>query len=425
MKWEKIAIVGAAKTGIACANFFLSKGCKVLISEIRKENEISAKIHQGVETEFGGHSDKILKSDLIIPSPGVPLDIPVLVKARKQNIPILSDIELFYLLAKYKMLIAITGTNGKTTTTAMVGEVLKTVFPQTIVCGNIGLPVCDFIDQSDAKTYIVMEVSSYQLENSSTFAPHIAAVLNITPDHLERHKTMQNYANIKSKIFVNQNKNDFCIFNKDDEFCVQLSSRAASHIRFFSQQTNTRQLNLKIPGSHNIENALATIEILKAAGIEEDKTVNYLSEFDGVEHRLEFVKEINGVKYINDSKATNVASTEVAIKSFNEPIILILGGRDKGSSYTPLIPLIKKNVKQIFAIGEAKEKISSQLKGEKEGGCSAEIILLDNIENAVIESYKIATAGDIVLLSPACASFDQFKNYEERGRFFKQVVKNL
>ncbi|PKM92959.1 MAG: UDP-N-acetylmuramoyl-L-alanine--D-glutamate ligase, partial [Elusimicrobia bacterium HGW-Elusimicrobia-4] len=343
-------------------------------------------------------------------------------------IEILSDIEIFFLRASYKMIIAITGTNGKTTTTSMVGEALSDAGYKNIVCGNIGAPVCDFIEKSDAQTYIIMEVSSYQLEYTKRFAPHISAVLNITPDHLHRHKTMENYADIKSKIFTNQKKNDFCIFNKEDKLCLKLSRKCSSKIRFFSAKENEKfspeanqphAENLKIPGEHNIENALASIEMLICAGLSKKTILKSLSDFKGVEHRLEFVREFCGVKYINDSKSTNVSSTFVAIKSFNQPIILILGGRDKGSPYTPLIPLIKNNVKKIIAIGEAKKKIFIQLKD------ATDIILLDNVEAAVKKAGEVAVVGDVVMLSPACASFDQFKNYEERGKFFKKIVNNL
>lgn len=294
------------------------------------------------------------------------------------------------------MIIAVTGTNGKTTTTSMAGRALKYAGCKTIIFGNIGTPVCDFIDKSDDETFAVMEVSSYQLEYTKKFAPHIAAVLNITPDHLQRHKTMENYSDTKSKIFINQKKDDFCIFNKDDKLCLKISEKCTSRKRFFSVKENRKKINLKIPGLHNMENALALLEMLLAAGLPEKIILKSLSDFSGVEHRLEFVRELGGVKYINDSKGTNVSSTEVAIKSFSQPIVLILGGRDKGSPYTPLIPLIKKNVKKIIAIGEAKEKIFSDLKG------STDIILLDNMEEAVKKANEVAVRGDIIMLSRVC-----------------------
>lgn len=418
--WKKVAVLGAAKTGISCANYFSKKGADVLLSEIKQKSEIELKkLSDKVELEFGGHSNKILSCDLIIPSPGIPNDIPILIEAKKRNIEILSDVEIFFLLAKYKMIIAITGTNGKTTTTSMAGEALKCAGCKTVVCGNIGAPVCDFIERTNSETYAVMEVSSYQLEYTKRFAPHISAILNITPDHLQRHKTLENYADVKSKIFINQKKYDFCIFNKDDELCLKISEKCVSQKRFFSAKENKKKINLKIPGLHNIENALASIEMLTAAGLSEKSIIKSLSVFKGVEHRLEFVRVLGGVNYINDSKSTNVSSTFVAIKSFSQPIILILGGRDKGSPYIPLIPVIKNNVKKIIALGEAKEKIFSQLKG------STDIIICDNIEKAVKKASEVAISGDIVMLSPACASYDQFKNYEERGTFFKKIVNNL
>lgn len=419
MKWKKIAVLGAARTGISCAGFFSSQDCSVLLSEVKKKEEVELKIPSGIETEFGGHSQEVLAADLIIPSPGIPYDSSILSEARRKNIKILSDVEIFYLLAEYKMIIAVTGTNGKTTAVSMLAHILKNVGEKTVLCGNIGAPVCDFIGKSDKNTNIVMEVSSYQLECTEKFAPRISAILNITPDHLERHKTMENYADIKSKIFLNQSNDDFCIFNKEDMFCSVLSEKCRSQKRFFSLKENQEKLNLKIPGSHNIENALASIEIMRAAGKTGSEVLKALSGFGGVAHRLEFVREINGVNYINDSKGTNVSSTEMAIKSFDRPVILILGGRDKGAPYKPLIPLIKKNVRKIIAVGESKEKIFSELKN------SADIILMDDIARAVKKANEIAVPGDIVLLSPACASFDQFKNYEERGNFFKQIVNKL
>ncbi|MBN1383262.1 MAG: UDP-N-acetylmuramoyl-L-alanine--D-glutamate ligase [Elusimicrobia bacterium] len=430
LKWKKVAVLGAARTGISCASFFSSQDCHVLLSEInprrqfigvgvKKKEETGLKIPYGIETEFGGHSKKVLEADLIVPSPGVPFDSSILREARKKNIEIISDIEIFYLLAKYRMIIAVTGTNGKTTTVSMLEYILKNLGEKAVVCGNIGAPVCDFIEKSDKNTSIIMEVSSYQLEYTNKFTPHISVILNITPDHLERHKTMENYADIKAKIFLNQNKEDFSIFNKEDMLCYNLSNKCISQRKFFSLKENKKKLELKVPGDHNIENALASIEVIKAMGRPDNEILKALYGFSGVEHRLEFVREIKGVKYINDSKGTNVSSTETAIKAFEQPIVLILGGRDKGSSYAPLIPLIKRNVKKVIVIGEAKEKILSELKG------SAEIIILDNIEQAVKKANQVALPGDIVLLSPACASFDQFKNYEERGDFFKEVVKNL
>ena len=417
--FKNISIIGAGKTGISCAKYFSSRGYPVLLSDISDDKKIYEYLPKNVEIELGGHSEKILQSDLIIPCPDVSPGISVLRKAAEKNISILTDIEIFYLLARYKLIIAITGTNGKTTTTSMVGEILKNAGKKTAVCGNIGSPVMDYAPTSDEETYIVMEVSSYQLDYIRDFTPDIAAVLNITPDHLKRHKTMENYAFTKMKILVNQTGNNLCVINKDDELCRKIAEECNSAVRYFSLKENRLKIPLKIPGPHNMENALASIEISKAAGILESVIYDTLRDFPGVEHRLEFVREIKGVKYINDSKGTNVSSTEVAIKSFENPVILILGGRDKGSPYTPLIPLIKSKVKMIIAIGEAKNKIFSELKD------SAPVILLENVDQAVEKAKNISIPGDIVLLSPACSSFDQFKNYEERGKCFKNIVNKL
>ncbi len=415
----KISIIGAGKTGISCANYFLSEGSKVFLSDKSNSKDIERIIPEGVAAELGGHTDKLLDADLIIPCPDVNPGIPVLVKARELKIPVLTDIAIFASVADYKMIIAITGTNGKTTVTSMVAEALAKNGKKTIVCGNIGNPACDFIKQSDKNTYVVMEVSSYQLEYTVDFAPHISAILNITPDHLERHKSMENYIFSKSKIFSNQKKKDFCVLNFDDPLCRELAAKVPADIKYFSVCKNKCKPVLKIPGEHNIANALAALEILKCAGMEETEMLKSLSEFAGVEHRIEFVRNICGITYINDSKATNVSSTEVALKSFSCSVILILGGRDKGFPYTPLIPLIMNNVKMIIAIGEAKGKIYKELSG------TGKILLAENLKQAVLKAKEIAVSGDTVLLSPACSSYDQFKNYEERGRVFKNIVGEL
>ncbi len=419
LDYKKISVIGAGKTGISCAKYFSSLGCDVFLSDKSSDGRIRDLLPEGVGIELGGHTQKILSSELIIPCPDVNPEIPILAEARGKGIPILTDIELFYMLADYKMIIAITGTNGKTTTTSMAGEILKAAGKKCFVCGNIGAPVMDFAAASDSDTYVVMEASSYQLDYTRDFAPHISAILNITPDHLKRHKTMENYAAIKSRVFANQRAGDFCVLNADDKLCRKAAANCPCEIRYFSAENSPIKLELKIPGRHNIENALAAYEISYAAGIGPSTIKKALAEFEGVEHRIEFVRELDGVKYINDSKGTNVSSTEMAIKSFEGRIILILGGRDKGSPYSPLIPLIKKNVKKIIAIGEARDKIYAELND------AADIIILDDIAQAVSNARDIAVPGDIVLLSPACSSFDQFKNYEERGKHFKELVAGL
>ncbi|MBU0952525.1 MAG: UDP-N-acetylmuramoyl-L-alanine--D-glutamate ligase [Elusimicrobia bacterium] len=446
--YKKASILGLGKTGIATANFLYSKKVEVFVSESADKDKAAGNLsllNEKIKYEIGGHTEKIFNSGLIIKSPGIPSDLPILLRAKQKNIRILSEIELAASLIKPKLLVAITGTNGKTTTTMMVGEVFKSSGFKTVVAGNIGMPLISFVDDINSDTVVVVEVSSYQLEDTEKFKPGIACILNITPDHLEHHKTMENYINVKENIFRNQTKEDYCILNYDDENCRKMSGKYHSTVVFVSQKQRLKagisydsvskevfislpflkpsnyhfSLNLIIPGRHNIENALFTLSAGILAGIEPELIKKTLESFQGVEHRLELVRKINGIKYINDSKSTNVDSTFVALESFSGNVILIMGGRHKGASYTPLKNLVKDKVKKLLLIGEAAEII------EKDLTETSEIIEVKTLKNAVKIASETAKPGDVVLLSPGCSSFDQFDNFEQRGSEFKKLVNSL
>ncbi|MFN3967153.1 MAG: UDP-N-acetylmuramoyl-L-alanine--D-glutamate ligase, partial [Endomicrobiia bacterium] len=438
---KKVSVLGLGRTGVSVANLLYSSGYDVFVSEILPLEKIKNSIkllNPNIKYETGIHSNKVLDAEFIVKSPGIPKNIPILIEARKKKIEILSELEVAFNNINPKLIIAITGTNGKTTVTTLIGEIFKNSGADTIVAGNIGTPLSDFVQKITRNTVVVLEVSSYQLENIKKFRPDISCVLNITPDHLEHHLTMEEYISAKKNIFINQTKNDYCILNFDDEITRSFANLCKSKVFYFSYKNNLKEgafydgekfnininnrkekfaVSLKIPGRHNIENAVVSAIVAYLCNVPIDIIVSTLNNFNGVEHRLEFVKEINGVRYINDSKSTNVGSTSVALEAFqkNKNIILIMGGRDKGSPYTPLIPLVKEKVKHLLLIGEAATRIESELKG------STEIFNCGNLFNAVKYAREIAKTGDIVLLSPGCSSFDQFENFEHRGKEFKKL----
>ncbi|OGS18752.1 MAG: UDP-N-acetylmuramoylalanine--D-glutamate ligase [Elusimicrobia bacterium RIFOXYA2_FULL_40_6] len=446
--YKKASILGLGKTGIALANFLYSKNVDVFVSESSGKDKVSnnlALLNEKIKYETGGHTDKVLNYGLIIKSPGIPSDIPILLRAKQKRIRILGEIEIAAGLIKPKLLIAITGTNGKTTTTTMIGEIFKAAGFKTVVAGNIGSPLISFVDKINSETAVVLEVSSYQLEDTEKFQPDISCILNITPDHLEHHKNMENYIESKENIFRNQSIGNYCILNYDNENCRAMAQKCNSNVVFTSQNEKLKEgvffdnqaqkvfiklpflkpsnynfpLNLKIPGKHNIENALFTISTGILSGISPESLKNTLEEFAGVEHRLELVREINGVKYINDSKSTNVDSSLVALKSFSGNIILIMGGKHKGVPYTPLRSLVKTRVKQLLLIGESSGIIEKDLSG------TTDIFQAKTLKNALKNAAENAKTGDVVLFSPGCSSFDQFDNFEHRGSEFKKIVNSL
>ena len=433
---KHIAVIGLGKSGSAVAKKLKSVGEEVFVSEEKKAEGIepatlSEMQDLGIRFELGQHSIGSIKdSKLIVVSPGVHLDIPVLKEAGKLEIPIISEIELAYRYLK-KPIIAVTGTNGKTTTTTLIGEILKTAGKKVAVAGNIGYPLISVDD-----TYldlIVAEISSYQLEAIEKFKPWISIILNITPDHLERHKTMEEYAALKGRIFENQTADDFLIYKSDDYLVKEVVKKARAKLIPFNRGDLSilpcPKEKIYIKGEHNLENALAATYTAKICGVGEEIIAKVLGEFKGVEHRIEYVATIREVIFINDSKATNPDSTIVALKAVNgkrvtgngKRIILIAGGRDKGTDLSELSRWILKTVKAVILIGEATERFKTAF--SKNG--FKNIYPVESMAEAVKKSLSLASEGDTVLLSPACASFDMFKNFEERGKVFKEEVTRL
>ncbi|MGA9643528.1 MAG: UDP-N-acetylmuramoyl-L-alanine--D-glutamate ligase [Terriglobales bacterium] len=454
LKDKRALVVGLGKSGVASALFLNAHGARVTVSDSKPEaelrNEILLLLEHGIAVETGGHGDRTFRDqDLIVVSPGVPFDSPQLVQARSLGESVIGEIEL---AARFLPgpIAAITGANGKTTTTALAGEILAASKLPVLVGGNIGTPAISFVDQATAKTWIVLEVSSFQLETIVNFRPRIAVILNITPDHLDRHKTFANYIGAKARIFENQRAEDFTVLNADDPTTVGLAERTLAQRFLFSRKKevgagafvrngiiffrsperrtpNDQRLEVEImplsetplKGAHNLENVLAAICIGMLAGCPPEHIRHAVQNFKAVEHRLEFVAQVAGVDYFNDSKATNVDATIKALESFPANIHLILGGKDKGSDYTVLNDLLRARVKRVYTIGAAAAKIESQIQG------ATEIDRAETLETAVQRASASAVPGDVVLLAPACASFDQFQNYEHRGTVFKEVVQSL
>lgn len=420
---KKVLVIGLGKSGIAAAKLLLKNGAQVFLTEEKKSALIASsikKLPKKIKVEVGSHKFFSKDFDLIVVSPGVPWDHPFLVRSRDKGIPVWPELELGWRFVKAKKTIAITGTNGKTTTTALIAHLIKSAGKPVVVGGNIGTPLCDLVPEINSKTYLVLEVSSYQLEAQQTFAPDVSVVLNLTPDHLARHKTMNNYMRAKRRIFINMTEAGTAVYNKKDSWCVKMvKGIKAKKVSFPSSSLKKIASNIQLPGQHNLENAMASVAATLAVDIDKKSIEKGLKIFKGVPHRIEFVRELNGVQYFNDSKATNVDSTLVALKSFKSPVILILGGEHKGSSYKPLLPLIRKKVKEILTIGEAAPIIEQELK------TGSSMTWVENLKNAVAKAQQLAKRGDVVLLSPACASFDQFNNFEHRGQHFIELVKML
>jgi UDP-N-acetylmuramoylalanine--D-glutamate ligase len=445
VKGKRVLVVGLGKSGVASALFLESRGARVTVSDSKAEaqlnEEIPALLDRGIVVETGKHGERTFRDqDLIVVSPGVPFDVLPLQNARRLNIPVIGEIELAAQNVKGSI-VAITGSNGKTTTTTLAGEIIASGGAKALVGGNIGTPAISFADQSSPETWVVLEVSSFQLETIQTFRPKIAVVLNVTPDHLDRHGSMENYTSAKARIFENQTAQDFAVLNLDNHAAANLAKGLTPKVFWFSRAKEVERgafvrggnilfkdakavevmpvAEIPLKGAHNLENVLASVCIGMLAGVEPEKIRRAVKEFKAVEHRLEFVADVDGVQYFNDSKATNVDATIKALESFPKNIHLILGGKDKGSDYTLLNALLTERVKQVYTIGAAAQKIEQQI------GCTVPIVSAATLENAIRKAAQAATAGDIVLLAPACASFDQFESYEHRGRVFKEVVQTL
>lgn len=441
----KITVVGAGKSGVSAALLAKKLGHSVLLTEKGAKEKFSSAIplleEYGIQYEFGGHSDGVLlNSELVITSPGVPPNSDVIRSAEIRRIPIVSEVE-FASQQITNPIVAITGTNGKTTTMALTQWLFQTAGIPSIACGNIGVPMSQLIvDGLDASTWLIVETSSYQLDRISTFSPRISAILNITPDHLSYHGTMDAYSSAKHRIYANQQLNADYIYNLDDTntypnndirpqvsaFSLQTEPEFgmfADEKKIYFTENGSRihcllRSELDLPGIHNCYNSMAAALIARKAGIGVASIAKGLQTFQGVEHRLEFVRELNGIRYVNDSKATNVDSTKYALTSYDAPIIWIAGGRGDNNDYDILTEEITKNVRTIIAIGEESDAIATYFSNFNVQQCTS-------LEDAVQTAKSITNTGEVILFSPACKSFDMFSNYEERGMIFKQIVNSL
>jgi len=442
---KKVLVIGLARTGLATSLFCARHGAIVTATDTRSESELAeaaAKLRaEGISPQLGGYAETILDGqELIIPSPGVPANSDILKAARARNISVWSEIELADRFL-HGRLIGITGSNGKTTTTSLIEYILRNSGFSTLLAGNIGTPLIGVVEQTNDQTITVAELSSFQLEWIETFRPNISVFLNLTPDHLDRHGSMEVYGAAKARIFEKQTPSDFAVLNADDPastpyapttpkvFWFSRKQRVAQGaflrgeeivFRYHGEEEMIlKQSEIPLPGAHNLENFLAAVTASRLAGGRPHEIQKAVRSFKGVEHRLEFVAELNGVRYYNDSKATNVDATLKALDAFPGRILIILGGKDKGSDYTVLQTPLREKAILAMLIGAAAQKIESQIAG------SVAIERADTLQRAVEIASRTAHPGDIVLLAPACASFDQFENYEHRGRVFKQLVHEL
>jgi UDP-N-acetylmuramoylalanine--D-glutamate ligase len=442
---KQVLVVGLARTGIATALFCAARGARVTATEERAEKEVAdaaAKLRAaGVALELGGHRpETFVRQDLIVPSPGVPPMTPALAAARATGIPVCSEIELAWRFLRGR-LICITGSNGKTTTTALTGHILETAGLPVQVAGNIGTPLISRVDVSCEAGFTVVEASSFQLESICAFQPDIAVLLNITPDHLDRHGSLEAYGRAKARIFENQTERDAAVLNADDAAASQYAP-AAPRIFWFSRTKRVangcflrdeeivfrcdgaatvllERKEIGLRGNHNLDNVLAAAAAAKLAGVEPAAIAEGVRTFAGVEHRIEYVATISGVDYFNDSKATNVDATLKSLDAFPGNVVVILGGKDKGSDYSILREPLRNHARLALLIGAATDKIEAEIGG------SVPIERAGTLAQAVEAAAKRALPGDTVLLAPACASFDQFESYEHRGRVFKQLVREL
>ncbi|MGI6128643.1 MAG: UDP-N-acetylmuramoyl-L-alanine--D-glutamate ligase [bacterium] len=445
---KTVLVIGLAKSGYAAATALAKRGVKTIATDIKDDAAIKERAalleDKGAKVVLGQHPLELLAAvNLVVVSPGVPDTAPLVAEAKRRSIPVISEPELAYCLYPGPYL-AITGSNGKTTTTAWVGEALTAGGVEVVVAGNIGRPLTEAVSHVSPNTWVVAELSSFQLEYIDQFRPRISTILNLSEDHLDRHGSFAAYRAAKAKIFACQNKYDVLVLNADDKYSAELAAVAPSRVLFFSRRqlltqgawveegnltigfegekvTLCRQEEVAIPGHHNLENALATACLARAAGVPPAAISWALQHFSGVEHRCEKVANIGGVLYVNDSKGTNPDATVRALQAFSPPLILIAGGRDKGTSLQELVTVAKDRCRAVILIGEAAPKFKQALTA---GGFSASYEA-DTLPAAVRMAHDLALTGDTVLLSPACASFDMFHSYEQRGLVFKEVVGEL
>lgn len=467
-KGSQIVVLGLARSGVGVAKTLHGLGAKVVVNDRKPREECpeAAELEVlGIPVICGGHPDDLIHEgvQLVVKNPGIPYSAPPIVQALNMNIDVVTEVEIAYELCEAPM-IGITGSNGKTTTTTWVGKMLEAAGMKPIVAGNIGTPLCEAAEYATTDNWMVVELSSFQLKGTVNYAPKVGALLNLAETHLDYHGGMEDYVASKQKLFANQTSQDIAVLNADDEICQTILSQLKSKTLLFSMLKNLEQNGVYVkpaflpqedddklrhiiyvdeagqeheivaiheiglPGRYNVENALAAVAISIAAGVNPASLREPLMSFRGVEHRLEYVETKQGVVFYNNSKATNSKATIMALGALKEPIILIAGGLDRGSDYLELVPYLQSKVKAVVAIGETKEKIAAV--ASKAG--LTEIHLVDTegsaaetLQNATRQAAKLAGTGDVVLLSPACASWDMFKSYEERGRIFKEAVHTL
>ncbi len=443
---KRVVVVGLARSGEAACRLLLKQGATVIGTDQRDERELGPDLcglqRDGVILELGGHRPhSALSADLVVVSPGIDLREPLFRRVRAAGIPVIGEVELAYRCSDATF-IGVTGTNGKSTTTTLLGAILKEAGLPSLVAGNIGTPLCQVTPGLPAGELVVAELSSFQLETIEEFRPRVALLLNLTPDHLDRYDRVEDYYLAKARLFENQEPSDYAVVNADDPLVLEAAQKARSRKVAFSRrkrlaegayldedhliltlsgrhETICRWDGVKIQGVHNLENALAASLAAALVGAPPEAIRRALGRFEGLEHRLEFVAEIGGVRYINDSKGTNVGAVVRSLESFDVPLVLIAGGKDKKSDFTPLVPLVSKRVKRLILIGQTAGKLRSQL----DRACPMEEA--STLEEAVRRAAASASPGEVVLLSPACASFDMFTDFEDRGRAFKQAVRRL
>ncbi len=443
---KKILVVGLGKTGLALIRFLNRQGSRIMVSDTRGREEIKSILNadsapSSLLIEGGGHTvGFFLQADLILVSPGIPLELLPLSAAREKGIPVRGELEVFSRYCRTPI-IAVTGTNGKTTTTALINEMLLEAGFSTFLGGNIGRPLVEYLLNGQDKDLVVAEISSFQLDTTRHFRPRVGLLLNITEDHLDRYPDFQGYIQSKAGLFRNQGEQDTAVLNWDDPLVRRIGEGLKGPVYYFSRteplsrgaylDQERLRVNLSgapeeydlrdfpLPGVHNRENALAAVLGARLLGAAPEAVQRALARFKGFRHRLEWVAEVRGIQFFDDSKGTNVGAVVKALEGFSGPVILIAGGRDKGGDYGPLTGLIRKKVKALFLIGEAREKMRQQL------GDLAPTELADSLETAVFRSFRQGEPGDVVLLSPGCSSFDMFRDYAQRGEVFQQAVKAL
>jgi UDP-N-acetylmuramoylalanine--D-glutamate ligase len=440
---KKVLVLGLAKSGVSAASLLHKLGAFVTVNDYKplSENpEAQNLLDEGIKVICGGHPLELIDEgfELIVKNPGIPYDNPLVERALKKGIPIITEVELAYEICEAEF-IGITGTNGKTTTTTLIFEMLKEGGKAPLIAGNIGKVASEVVQQATKANDIVIELSSFQLMGIDKFCPKIAVLTNIYDAHLDYHGTKQEYVNAKAQLIKNQTNTDYFVYNADqDEVVAIANSGKGMHVPFsttrkvsigayiengwlmFQTERIMPVKEIRLPGQHNLENILAAVAVVKLKGVSNDAIYRVLTTFSGVKHRTQFVKELNGRAFYNDSKATNILATQSALKAFNQPVILLAGGLDRGNNFDELVPAMK-NVKALITFGQTAQKIADA--GNKAG--IETIRRVDNVEDAVPVAYELSSPGDVILLSPACASWDQYKTFEVRGDIFIEAVHKL